>query len=123
MLVKQKFWFSLGAAHYLPNYLGDCGRLHGHTWKILVEIMSKVDQKSGLAEDFKDFKELIRNNVISKYDHYSLNELLGIPTAENFAYDLFHCVARLKTRDRKNKWDLVAVEVWESADCGVRYEG
>ena len=24
------------AAHYIPNYDGPCGRMHGHRWKVIV---------------------------------------------------------------------------------------
>ncbi len=26
--------FSFDAAHYLPNYIGKCRDMHGHTWAV-----------------------------------------------------------------------------------------
>ena len=46
--------FSFDAAHYLPNYIGKCRDMHGHTWAVEVII-----QGAGFGEwNGFDFKEL-----------------------------------------------------------------
>jgi len=70
------------AAHWLPGYKGDCARLHGHTYKIDVEVAGEVDSATGMIIDFKTIKRWIDS---LKLDHQALNNILDVPTAENLA--------------------------------------
>ena len=69
---------TISAAHHLPNYSGKCKAVHGHSWKIVVEIEGEVNEETGMVLDFVKVKE-----VINKYDHTDLNNFLENPTAEN----------------------------------------
>jgi len=85
--------FSFDAAHYLPNYEGKCHNLHGHTWKLEVEVSGFVTPNTGMVIDFVYLKNLVNDEVIDKLDHTCLNEVLkgemedcyGVvnPTCEN----------------------------------------
>ena len=50
LIIKDKF----EAAHYLPDYDGNCSRLHGHSWKIDIEVRFNKIQSDGMGIDFKD---------------------------------------------------------------------
>jgi 6-pyruvoyltetrahydropterin/6-carboxytetrahydropterin synthase len=100
----------MDAAHYLPNYRGKCRNLHGHTWKILVEIEEKK-KKSGMIMDFKKAKLLVDKYL---FDHQLINKRIDNPTAENIAEYLLEKL--------KEKANIKAVEVWESEDSGIRIE-
>ena len=41
------------AAHNLLNYDGDCENLHGHNWKVEVEVQASELDELGMAIDFK----------------------------------------------------------------------
>ena len=69
------------SSHFLPDYDGTCGNLHGHTWHVNIKISGVIDNKTGMLVDFKTIKALIRD-----FDHTDLNCLIDIPTAENLAY-------------------------------------
>ena len=74
------------AAHKLKNYIGLCGNLHGHTYRLEITVSGLID-KNGFVIDFKILKELIYKQIISKVDHRNLNDVLDISntTAENIA--------------------------------------
>jgi len=78
------------AAHFLKNYEGNCGNIHGHNWDIEVWItkksVSKVDEvyfgkTEGMLFDFRAVKE-----ICERLDHKQLNDLLDFnSTAENLS--------------------------------------
>lgn len=71
------------AAHYLRDYDGPCGNLHGHTWAVEVSWSFVELQPDGMAEDFKVLKQRVKAILP---DHQVLNEALPFnPTAENIA--------------------------------------
>lgn len=73
----------------LPNY-------HGHNYEIEVRVTGKPDKKTGYVMDMKELSNLVRDKVISRFDHKNLNldtkEFRKLnPTAENIViviYDL-----------------------------------
>jgi len=79
--IGKDFFFA--AAHQLPNHKGMCQYLHGHEWKIRVEIRKRIDHKTGMVMDFSDLKSIVNTHIISILDHNTLNEIIYNPTAEN----------------------------------------
>ncbi len=82
MLVSKVFTFD--AAHQLTDYHGECENLHGHTFQLVVTIEHPV-QKDGMAFDFVQLKNIVRERVVSRLDHTYLNDLLENPSAENLS--------------------------------------
>lgn len=82
MILGKQFEFE--ASHVLPNKeeYGKCRNLHGHTYRLTVEIMGSVDITMGWVMNFKDLKAIVHKEVIDKYDHQHLNNFFEIPTAE-----------------------------------------
>src|SRR3972149_1941215 len=80
------------SAHNLRGYQGACENLHGHNWKVEVEISAEALDKVGMALDFKSLREKARA-VIDRLGHKYLNELppldVVIATAENIARDTY----------------------------------
>ncbi|WDC84441.1 6-carboxytetrahydropterin synthase [Caloramator sp. mosi_1] len=46
--------FNFEAAHMLSEHQGDCKNLHGHSYKMIVEVTGDI--KNGMVIDFKDLK-------------------------------------------------------------------
>ncbi len=70
-LTKQ---FEFEAAHALHNYDGLCRNIHGHSYKLSVTIIGKpnLDENSpklGMVMDFGLLKNIIKPNIIDKFDH------------------------------------------------------
>ena len=73
--------FTFDAAHYLPAHTGKCRNLHGHTYRLEIEI-SGDDLPGGMVMDFGDLKQIV-GPLVDTLDHRFLNEIIPVPTAEN----------------------------------------
>jgi 6-pyruvoyltetrahydropterin/6-carboxytetrahydropterin synthase len=110
-------------AHRLRGYHGKCEALHGHNWKVEVQVASKSLDKGGMVLDFKILKEATRT-VLETLDHSYLNELPDFleinPSSENIAKYVFE---RLKPVLEGHKVVLKRVTAWESETaCASYYE-
>lgn len=77
--IEDKF----DAAHRLPNYIGKCANLHGHTWHLEVELEHpEVDEKSGMLMDFTLLKKAV-TTLTGVLDHQIINTYIPNPTCEN----------------------------------------
>lgn len=109
------------AAHTLRGYPGSCNRLHGHNWKVEVEIRAHALDEIGMAIDFRTIRQAARA-ITEELDHRYLNELEPFtavnPTAENIAA---HYYRELQARlGQPGAW-VRAVTVWENDRACVRY--
>lgn len=84
--IAQDFTFE--AAHFLPRVPEGhkCRRLHGHSYRVTVQLEGEVDPNTGWVVDFFEVEEAIRP-VHDRLDHTLLNEVPGLdnPTSENIA--------------------------------------
>ena len=67
-MYKLSTLLSFSSAHYLNNYDGNCAKLHGHNWKVQVDVAADQLDNTGMAIDFKDLNGLAWK-IISKFDH------------------------------------------------------
>ena len=109
------------AAHRLHGYDGDCARLHGHNWKVEVEVEGTQLDEVGMVMDFKAIKRHARE-VIAELDHTYLNDHPAFqqqnPTAENIAAYLYRALSeRINTPDRR----VAAITLWENDRNCVTY--
>ncbi|MCK5145784.1 6-carboxytetrahydropterin synthase QueD [bacterium] len=108
------------AAHQLHGYDGECRALHGHTWKVRVEIETEHQDEIGISFDFKTLKAHV-NSIIEKLDHHNVNEVPPFdkinPTAENLAKYIYNEIARVLPDYAK----LSQTVVWESDHYAVSY--
>ncbi len=73
----------------LPNY-------HGHNYELEVKVVGKPNKKTGYVMDLKELSDMVRKEILGRFDHKNLNldtkEFKDLnPTAENIAiviYDL-----------------------------------
>ena len=109
------------AAHTLRGYPGSCSRLHGHNWKVEIEIRASRLDEMGMAIDFREIRANARE-VTDRLDHRYLNELEPFtelnPTAENIAA---HCFREIGARLNRPAVHVQAVTVWENDRACVRY--
>ncbi len=109
MKVSVTKLFEFEACHHLPNYNGACSRNHGHSYKLEVEIEGEVDKISGMVMDFSLLKQVVKTNIIDKFDHQDLNTFYDIPTAEVMVVDIF----RLLQGCTKDK--IIRVRLYETS--------
>ncbi|MBN1895712.1 6-carboxytetrahydropterin synthase QueD [bacterium] len=108
------------AAHQLHGYQGQCGKLHGHTWKLRVEVRCDSVDALGISIDFKELRR-ITESVTDALDHGHINTIPPFdksnPTAENLSIFIFREVGkRLPPHVR-----MAGVTVWESEQYAVTY--
>lgn len=110
------------SAHTLRDYPGSCSRLHGHNWKVEVEVTATQLDNVGMGIDFKEIKKATRQ-VTDELDHYYLNEIPPFdrvnPTAENIASYIYQAVSDRLNNDRIK---VKAVTLWETERACVRFE-
>jgi 6-pyruvoyltetrahydropterin/6-carboxytetrahydropterin synthase len=103
--------FAFEAAHQLPWHPGRCRDLHGHSYRLEVTVEGPVGD-NGIVIDFSEVKGVVEREVISRFDHRYLNDLLDNPTAELIATDAWK---RLEAAGLA----VVRLRLWETADCCV----
>ena len=88
MRVRLSHDFTLEAAHSLPRLPEGhkCRRVHGHTFKIEVQVEGEVDPQSGWLMDYADLEKKFAP-LHQALDHRLLNEVEGLdnPSSENLA--------------------------------------
>ncbi|HVM10303.1 MAG TPA: 6-carboxytetrahydropterin synthase QueD [Acidimicrobiales bacterium] len=106
--------FTFEAAHQLPWHPGKCQRLHGHSYRLEVTVDGPVGEQ-GIVVDFGDIKEVVRRDVIARYDHQYLNDLMENPTAELLAHEIWKTVEAADL-------PVSRIRLWETADSWVDVE-
>lgn len=107
---------SFDSAHYLPHVPEGhkCGRMHGHTYRVRIEISGEVDAHTGFIVDYAEVKE--RWGILHKQlDHQCLNDIFENPTCEVMA----DWIGLQMTR--KGRFSCSAVELRETQNCGARW--
>ena len=116
-----KILTDFAAAHLLRGYEGACSRLHGHNWKVEVEVVATALDAIGMGVDFKVIKAATRD-VIDRLDHYNLNEIAPFdrinPTAENIAAFLYGELSKALNTDTVT---VHAITLWETDRACVTY--
>ena len=109
------------SAHTLRDYPGACSRMHGHNWKVELEVVASELDGVGMGVDFKVMKKAVRE-VTDELDHYYLNEIEPFdrinPTAENIAGYLYQ---RLSAMLNNEHIKVSALTLWETERACVRY--
>ena len=117
----MKILLDFAAAHYLREYEGVCNRLHGHNWKVEVQVVATELDNVGMGMDFKVIKDATRE-LIGKLDHYNLNDIPPFdeinPTAENISEYLYSELSKMLNADNVK---VSAVTLWETDRASVTY--
>lgn len=134
--------FSFEAAHLLPYHEGDCRHVHGHSYRLEVQINGPVQAEhsgpeSGMVMDLKRLKDLVQTTILAPCDHALLlpdflpalqleaaralsTKILLLPcspTAEN----LVGWMARQLQAQLPPGAELAGLVLWETAHAGVRW--
>lgn len=104
--------FEFEASHYLPEYEGPCQNLHGHSYKLEVEVSGPPLEKGSYPSmvcDFKDLKTVVTQRILRVFDHNHLNKFFDLPTAENMVEWI--------VKELRSIFDncLVRVRLWETS--------
>lgn len=129
--VNRKEHFN--AAHRLHNnnwsdevneqVFGKCNNpnFHGHNYELIVKITGEQNANTGYVIDMKILSDIIKEEVLDKFDHKNLNldlpEFVTLnPTAENIAVIIYE-----KLRDRIDQDLEIKITLYETARNFVEY--
>jgi 6-pyruvoyltetrahydropterin/6-carboxytetrahydropterin synthase len=107
--------FRFEAAHQLPWHEGKCRHLHGHSYRLDVTVTGPLGP-NGIVLDFADLQAAVNREVIDRYDHRYLNDLMDNPTAELMAHQIW------KTLEAAGL-AVTRIRLWETADSMVEVCG
>ncbi|ABG58233.1 6-carboxytetrahydropterin synthase [Cytophaga hutchinsonii] len=75
---------------------GKCNNpnFHGHNYELIVKLTGEIDPITGYVFDTKELSNLIKQHILTRYDHKNLNldceEFKDVnPTAENIAKQIY----------------------------------
>lgn len=123
------------AAHRLNNpawsseknkqVFGKCNNdnFHGHNYQLEVHLDGPIDPETGYVMDMKILSDLIKDEIIERFDHRNLNldcpEFEGVnPSAENIARVCWELL-----RDKIDASLQLTLRLWETPRNGVEYSG
>lgn len=91
-----------------PNY-------HGHNYELIVSVTGEVDPTTGYVYDMKKLSDLIKEHVLSKFDHKNLNMDSEFftdlnPTAENIVVVIWQILRTLIDQKLELKITLYETE-------------
>jgi 6-pyruvoyltetrahydropterin/6-carboxytetrahydropterin synthase len=118
--------FTFDSAHYIKDYKGTCGRMHGHTYKVRIEAQSATLHSSEycphpvMVADFRSLRWAKKDVNQGGLDHCILNEVLPPEyetTAEMIAKYIYDETKKRLPTDIKLK-----VSVSETANSWAEYE-
>lgn len=123
------------AAHRLNNpawsteknkqVFGKCNNdnFHGHNYQLEVHLEGPIDPETGYVMDMKILSDVIKDEIIERFDHRNLNldcpEFEGVnPSAENIARICWELL-----RDKIDASLQLTLRLWETPRNGVEYSG
>jgi 6-pyruvoyltetrahydropterin/6-carboxytetrahydropterin synthase len=118
-LLKKTFGFE--ASHQLPRHDGPCAQLHGHSYRLTVEVRGVTlhtdGPKTGMVVDYGDISAAVKPLLVQSLDHHDLNTSLPVvtTTAELIAQWVYDQLVPALP-------GLVAVTIGETASTEARYE-
>lgn len=116
-----KILADFASAHTLREYPGACSRMHGHNWKLEVEVTATALNEHGMGMDFKTIKTATRE-LAATLDHRYLNDIPPFdtvnPTAENIAQYFYQNLSQTVNIETAK---ISAVTLWETDRACVRY--
>ena len=73
---------------------------HGHNYDLIVKVTGEPNKQTGYVIDLKELSDLIKANILKRFDHKNLNldvaEFKNLnPTAENIAITIFNILRPL----------------------------
>lgn len=114
MILRRRYAFE--ASHTLPRHPGKCRRLHGHSYRFIVELTGPIDPEQGLVIDFDELDRIVAGAVIAPLDHRHLNDIIDNPTAEHIAIWIYRALAPAVP-------GLTSIELFEIEGASVVYRG
>ena len=132
MKIAKEYRWEMG--HRLPFHKGLCRNIHGHSYKMIVEITGSLN-KHGMVIDFFDLNKIIKP-IIDKYDHAFLcwdkdkklkeflvnNKMKRVfvdyhSTVENICKDFIEIITRKLQRIKNVSIEEITIKIFETPNA------
>ena len=132
MKIAKEYRWEMG--HRLPFHKGLCRNIHGHSYKMIVEITGSLN-KHGMVIDFFDLNKIIKP-IIDKYDHAFLcwnkdkklkdflvkNKMKRVfvdyhSTVENICEDFSRKIEKLLKKVRGCSFHELTIQIYETPNA------
>ncbi|MCL1833725.1 MAG: 6-carboxytetrahydropterin synthase QueD [Leptospirales bacterium] len=104
------------SAHQLRGYKGKCENIHGHNWRVILNVQGEVLNEIGLLIDFNDLKGILKK-ITGSLDHKNLNDIEPFttlnPSSENIA-EFIAAKAQEEIAKVDGSLNVESVTIWES---------
>ena len=138
-ILKNEIQFD--TAHYLSGYEGKCSNIHGHRYRLVLELASEnlhqKGQQRGMVADFGEVKAMLKS-IADQYDHKlliednedgravanALNQMPNQfaivmvpyrPTAEEMSRDIYYQI-------KNAGYPVYSVELFETPTNSCKYQ-
>ena len=118
--------FTFSAAHFIRDYDGPCGRMHGHTYHVRIEATARELQASefcphpAMVADFRTLKWAKKDVLKGGLDHCVLNDVM--PDEYETTAEMIAQYIHEKTCDRLPQAVKLKVAVSETPGSWAEYE-
>ena len=135
--MKSKIFYegTIDSAHFVPDSNSKCENIHGHTWKVQIDIVGEI-QNDGMILDFGKIKDLLNtlDHNVDDYPPYTprrikhpdnrqcgwfvkhiINDIIPKPTAENMSIYIHDQIMNYKQIEFCN------VRIYEGKNKGAEY--
>ena len=135
--MKSKIFYegTIDSAHFVPGSNSKCENIHGHTWKVRIDIIGEI-QKDGMILDFGIIKELLNtlDHNVRDFPPYTpermahpetkqygwfvkniMNDIIPQPTAENMSIYIHDQIMKYEQIEFCN------VRIYEGKNKGAEY--
>ncbi|MFT4516592.1 MAG: 6-pyruvoyltetrahydropterin/6-carboxytetrahydropterin synthase [Gammaproteobacteria bacterium] len=97
--------------------------MHGHNWKVEVEVCGNKLDNIGMVIDFKEIRNMTKG-VVDQLDHRFLNDLDPFkkinPTAENIAQYIYKELSEIMN---DKQIEVKSIKLWETEKSAVTFTG
>jgi 6-pyruvoyltetrahydropterin/6-carboxytetrahydropterin synthase len=115
---------TFSAGHALRGYRGKCENVHGHNYRVRVNVAGEQLDSIGLLYDFTHLKRILRA-LIQGVDHRFLNDLAPFdvinPSAENMAKFFYDETSR-QMGETPHGPRIASITVWETDETSATYK-
>ncbi|MGD9496768.1 MAG: 6-carboxytetrahydropterin synthase QueD [Armatimonadota bacterium] len=108
------------AAHALRGYSGDCARVHGHNYRVLLTVEGEELNESGILVDFAELKRVC-DAILDELDHRNLCEVPPFDAVNPSSENLARYLHRRASEALRGVVRVSGVTVYESPTSSVTY--
>lgn len=105
--------FTFSAAHAIRGHTRGCQNLHGHNYRVRIELAAATLDALGMVLDFSDLKAMAAE-ILSPFDHHVINDVAPFDERNTTAELLAEYVFEEMVRRLPERVVVTQVEVWEN---------